>query len=103
MRFLLLLLCVAPLAAQDRVAKLLGDLADAPGPPGFEEPVRKLMVDAMKPYASSIRFDGLGSIIAAQGTAGARLVVDAPIDGVGGVVTRTTPQGPFSLPSPGAR
>ena len=57
-------------AAQDRTVALLQQLADAPGPPGFEEPIRKVMVDTMKPLASSITFDGLGSIIATQGTAG---------------------------------
>ena len=49
--------------------ELLRRLADAPGPPGFEEPVRKLMVEAIKPYAASIRYDGMGSILATQGTA----------------------------------
>jgi putative aminopeptidase FrvX len=97
MRVLLLFLCVAAAAAQDRVAKLLGDLADAPGPPGFEEPVRKLMVDAMKPYASSIRFDGLGSIIAAQGTGGPRVMVDAHMDELGGMIRRITPKGLLTM------
>src|SRR6202158_56600 len=97
MRFLLLLLCVAVAAAQDRVAKLLGDLADAAGPPGFEEPVRKLMVDAMKPYAASVRFDGLGSIIASQGSQGPRIMVDAHMDELGGMIRRITPKGLLTM------
>ena len=60
----------APAAAQDRTVTLLQQLADAPGPPGFEEPVRKVLVDLMKPLASTLTFDGLGSIIATQGTSG---------------------------------
>jgi len=52
--------------------QLLKELTEAPGPPGFEEPVRKLMTDRMKPYADSITYDGLGSVIAQQGNSGSR-------------------------------
>ena len=45
---------------QDRTVDLLRLLADTAGAPGFEEPIRKVMVEQMKPYASSITFDGLG-------------------------------------------
>ena len=34
----LLTFSIAPLAAQDRTIDMLRQLADAPGPPGFEEP-----------------------------------------------------------------
>ena len=83
--------------AQDSTVLLLQQLSDAPGPPGFEEPVRKLMVDAMKPYAGSIRFDGMGSIIATQGTGGPRIMVDAHMDELGGMVRRITPSGFLSM------
>lgn len=86
-----------PLAAQDRTVDLLQKLADAPGPPGFEEPVRKLMLDFIKPYVSSTRFDGLGSIIATQGTGGPRIMVDAHMDELGGVVRRVTPHGLLTM------
>lgn len=86
-------LAAVPLLAQDQTVDLLRKLADAPGPPGFEEPVRKIMVDAMKPYASSIRYDGMGSILATQGTDGPRIMVDAHMDELGGVVRRITPGG----------
>ncbi len=92
-----LLVCLALLAgsalAQDRTAELLGKIADAPGPSGFEEPIRKVMVDAMKPYAATVRFDGMGSIIATQGTQGPRVMVDAHMDELGGMVRRVTPNG----------
>ncbi len=86
-------LAALPLLAQDRTLELLRTLADAPGPPGFEEPVRKIMVDAMKPYVSSIRYDGMGSILATQGTDGPRIMVDAHMDELGGVVRRISPRG----------
>ncbi len=92
--FLLLLTLLAGSAfAQDRTAELLGKIADAPGPPGFEEPIRKVMVDIMKPYAASLRFDGMGSIIATQGTQGPRVMVDAHMDELGGMIRRITPNG----------
>ena len=94
---ILFLLAALPLTAQDRTIELLRQLADAPGPPGFEEPIRKLMVEAMKPYASSIRFDGLGSIIARQGTTGPKVMVDAHMDELGGVIRRVTPRGTLTM------
>jgi putative aminopeptidase FrvX len=95
--FVLCAATAAPIAAQDRTIDLLRQLADAPGPPGFEEPIRKVMVDQMKPYASSITFDGMGSIIATQGTQGPRIMVDAHMDELGGVVRRVTPRGLLTM------
>ncbi len=80
-------------SAQDRATALLERLSNAFGPSGFEEPVRKIMVDEMKPYASSLRFDGMGSIIAEQGTGGPRIMVDAHMDELGGLIRRITPSG----------
>lgn len=80
-------------AQQDPVIQLLQALADAPGPPGFEEPVRKIMVERMKPLADKITYDGLGSVIAVQGNSGPRVMVDAHMDELGGVIRRITPAG----------
>jgi putative aminopeptidase FrvX len=87
----------AVVAAQDRTVELLQKIADAPGAPGFEEPIRKVMLDAMKPYAASIAFDGLGSILATQGTSGPRIMVDAHMDELGGVIRRVTPRGLLTM------
>jgi len=84
-------------AAQDRTATLLQQLTDTAGPPGFEEPIRKVMVDAMKPLAGSLTFDGLGSIMATQGTSGPRVMVDAHMDELGGVIRRVTPRGLLTM------
>jgi putative aminopeptidase FrvX len=86
-----------PAAPQDRTVTLLQQLTDTPGPPGFEEPIRKVIVDAMKPLASSIAFDGLGSIIATQGTQGPRIMVDAHMDELGGMIRRVTPRGLLTM------
>src|SRR3954468_20629488 len=87
----------APVAAQDRVVTLLQQLTDTPGPPGFEEPIRKVLVDLMKPLSSTLTFDGLGSIIATQGTQGPRVMVDVHMDELGGVVRRITPRGLLTM------
>ena len=72
---------------------LLERLSNAAGPSGFEEPVRKVMVEEMKPFASSIAFDGMGSIVATQGTSGPRVMIDAHMDELGGMIRRITPNG----------
>ncbi len=95
----LLGLAAQPLAAApgDATEKLLGELANAAGPPGFEEPVRAVMVRHLKPLADSIRYDGVGSIIAAHGSAGPKIMLDAHMDELGGVVRRVTPQGYLTM------
>ncbi len=77
----------------DPTAQLLKQLANAPAPSGYEEAVRAIMVSKMKPYAASIQFDGLGSVIAKMGTTGPRIMIDAHMDELGGMVRRITPQG----------
>lgn len=94
---LALLAAGAALGAQDRTVELLRLLADTAGAPGFEEPIRKVMVDEMRPFASAITFDGLGSIIATQGTTGPRIMVDAHMDELGGMVRRITPRGLLTM------
>src|ERR1043166_7858349 len=97
MKLTIAVLAVLPLAAQDRTLDLLQRLADAPGPPGFEEAVRKIMAAEMKPYAASLKYDGLGSIIAPQGTTGARIMVASHMDGLGGGIRRVTPRGLLTM------
>ena len=81
-------------APGDRVEGLLEKLSNAAGPPGAEEAVRAIMVSEMKPYASvPLRYDGLGSVIAQQGASGPRIMIDAHMDELGGMVRRVTPDG----------
>jgi len=86
-----------PAAAGDETQQLLQALADAPGPSGFEEPVRKIMVERMKPLAEKLSYDGLGSVIAVQGTSGQRIMVDAHMDELGGMVRRVTNDGYLTM------
>jgi putative aminopeptidase FrvX len=97
----LLIISVAPSAANaqnsDRTLQLLRALSEAPGPSGFEEPVRKIMVEQMKPFADRITYDGMGSVIAQQGASGPRIMVDAHMDELGGMIRRITPDGYLSM------
>ena len=103
----LILLTALPLRAQappsaqpptqDRLVQLLKELTEAPGPPGYEEAVRKLMTDRFKPFADSITYDGLGSVIAQQGNSGPRIMLDAHMDELGGMVRRIRPDGLISM------
>jgi len=83
--------------AQDRVQQLLQKLTDAPGPPGYEEPVTKIMVEEFKPLADKITYDGMGSVIAVQGSTGPRIMLDAHMDELGGIIRRITPDGFMSM------
>src|ERR1051326_8661667 len=93
-----LVVCTSAAAvAQDRTVALLQQLTDTAGPPGFEEPIRKVLVDLMKPLAGSLTFDGLGSIVATQGASGPRVMVDAHMDELGGMIRRVTPRGLLTM------
>ena len=80
-------------APGDRTERLLGELADAHGPPGFEEPVRAIVVRELAPLAQKLSYDGLGSVIAQHGSKGPRIMLDAHMDELGGMVRRITPTG----------
>lgn len=86
-----------PALAQDRTADLLRRLSEAPGPSGFEEPVRKIMVPELRAVTDELRYDGLGSVIARQGSTGPRIMLDAHMDELGGMVRRVTPDGFLSM------
>jgi putative aminopeptidase FrvX len=87
----------SPVTSGDETQQLLQSLADAPGPSGFEEPVRKIMVERMKPLSEKLSYDGLGSVIAAQGSSGPRIMVDAHMDELGGVVRRVSNDGYLTM------
>ena len=91
------LLMISPALAQDSTERLLAELADAPGPSGFEEAVRAIMARELKPFADRITYDGVGSVIASQGSSGPKVMLDAHMDELGGVVRRVTPGGFLSM------
>ncbi len=88
---------VSPAAAQelDRVARLMEELTNAPGPSGFEGPVREIVVRELEELNAAIEYDGLGSVIGTlPGTSdGPRIMVTAHLDEVGLMVQHVRPDG----------
>jgi endoglucanase len=76
----------------DATRDLLQALSNAPGPSGFEEPVRAIMVKAFKPYGQ-VNYDGMGSVIVENGTSGPKVMLDAHMDELGGETRRITADG----------
>ena len=92
------LLAAHPLAAQelDRRGRLLEALTNAPGPPGFEGPVREVVVRELRELGATVEYDGLGSVIATLPGAPAeapRVMVTAHMDEVGLLVQYVRPDG----------
>lgn len=98
LRFFLVVLFLSALSlAQDHTVELMKKLTEAPGPPGAEGAVRKIFVEEAKPYADKITYDGLGSVIAQQGSTGPRIMVDAHMDELGALVRHVRPDGYISM------
>lgn len=86
---------MAPAQDLDRTARLLEELTNAPGPPGFEGPVREIVVREFEELGAAIEYDGLGSVIATGlgGGDGPRIMVTAHMDEVGLMVQYVRPDG----------
>ena len=87
----------APAAAQpqDPVVQLLEALTNAPGPSGFEGPVRDIVPIGLNELGAEISHDGLGSVIGRfDGPPGSpRVMVTAHMDEVGLLVQYIRPDG----------
>jgi putative aminopeptidase FrvX len=86
----------APASGLDATARLLQALSEAPGPPGFEEDVRQIVVAEFTALGAAIEYDGLGSVLATLPggpTTGPRIMVTAHMDEVGLMVQHVMPDG----------
>jgi endoglucanase len=90
-------LLTVPLSGQDldATATLMRNLTEAPGPSGFEDAVREIVVREFEDLGLGIRFDGLGSVLADgnYSSGGPRVMVTAHLDEVGLMVQYITPDG----------
>jgi len=79
----------------DDVERLLEELTNAPGPTGFEGPVRAIVRRELTPLAATVETDGLGSLIARLDGASERprVMLAAHMDELGLLVRRVTPEG----------
>ncbi|MBE3072690.1 MAG: M42 family metallopeptidase [Acidobacteria bacterium] len=79
----------------DRVLTLLKELVDAPGPSGFEDPVRAILVREFQATGLQTSTDGLGSVIGVlPGPPGSpRIMLAAHMDELGAMVRYVTAEG----------
>lgn len=79
----------------DRIARLLEELSNAPGPSGFEGPVREILVREMRALGVETSNDGLGSVIGVfhGSQERPRIMLAAHMDEVGAIVRYITPEG----------
>lgn len=79
----------------DETEDLMRRLTEAPGPPAFEEAVRRIVADEFGALGASVEYDGLGSVHARLpgGGGGPRIMVTAHMDEVGLMVQHITPDG----------
>lgn len=97
---ILLLLAGVPTAALtaqelDATEELMRRLTEAPGPPGFEEEVRRIVAEEFRALGATVEYDGLGSVHAELGGGGdgPRIMVTAHLDEVGLMVQHVTADG----------
>ena len=78
----------------DDMLTMLKDLTDAPGPSGFEAPVRRVMQRYLAPYGEMLT-DRLGSIAARKVglSGGPNILIAGHLDEIGFMVTRITDEG----------
>ncbi len=79
----------------DRVVRLMEELTNAPGPSGFEGPVRTIVERELRAAGADISHDGLGSVIGEipGPSDGPRIMVTAHLDEVGLMVQYIRPDG----------
>lgn len=73
--------------------RMLQKLTEAPGPSGYEAPVRKVMRRLLDPWVHEMTTDRLGSLIARRGYEGPRIMVAGHLDEVGFLVSKITEEG----------
>lgn len=87
----------------DEQLQMLKDLTDAKGIPGNEREPREVMKRYIEPFADSIDYDGLGSLIAEKKGAaeGPRVLVAGHLDEVGFMVSKIDDKGFISFQTVG--
>ncbi|RSK24461.1 M42 family metallopeptidase [Bhargavaea beijingensis] len=87
----------------DEQLQMLKDLTDAKGIPGNEREPREVMKRYIEPFADSIDYDGLGSLIAEKkgDSEGPRVLVAGHLDEVGFMVSKIDDKGFLSFQTVG--
>ena len=76
---------------------LLKQICEIPGAPGFEKPVRDLVVSLVSPHVDEVRIDNIGNVIALKkgkrNPDGKRVMLAAHLDEIGFIVSHIDEQG----------
>lgn len=73
---------------------LLAQICKVPGAPGFEQPIRELVIDLVKPFADELSVDPMGNVIAVKkGKRAKRAMVAAHMDEISFIVTHIDDDG----------
>ncbi|SIT83761.1 M42 family metallopeptidase [Edaphobacillus lindanitolerans] len=90
------------MAQLDDQLQMLKDLTDAKGTPGNEREPREVMKRFIEPFADSIGYDGIGSLIAEKkGGEGPRVMVAGHLDEVGFMISKIDDKGFLSFQTVG--
>src|ERR1700730_9919171 len=82
-------------AKGEGVEQLLAELTNAPGAPGFEEPIARIMIERLKPLVNTVERDGWGGVIGTKkgNSASPRVMLDTHMDETGLIVKYIPPKG----------
>ncbi len=76
---------------------LLKQICEIPGAPGFEKPVRDLVISLVRPHVDEVRIDNIGNVIAikkgVRNPDGKRVMLAAHLDEIGFIVSHIDEQG----------
>ena len=75
---------------------LIKSLVEATGPSGYEDAVRNLIIEEIKPYADDFKVDAMGNLIVRKGTKqadGLTIMLAAHMDEIGVIVTHIDENG----------
>ena len=84
----------SPRDGDERLARLVCELCDLPGPTGYEDAVRARLLELWQPHVSELRTDAVGNVLARVGDgSGRRVLVDAHMDEISFRVASITDDG----------
>jgi endoglucanase len=73
---------------------LLKEICETPGAPGFEKPVRDLVIRLVKPMVDEVSIDAMGNVIALKkGRESKRVMIAAHLDEISFIVTHIDDEG----------
>ncbi len=74
--------------------ELLKKICEAPGAPGFENPIRNLVIEEIKDHVDSYEIDNMGNVIAIKkGTTDKKVMIAAHMDEIGFIVSHIDDKG----------